>query len=85
MEQLYIIPDDLIFSPCKVDGNFWKTFHVLLSYLGQPEELIKLKQDSPEKYEDIVSCLLLFISETEKELFDKGKLTTIALDPLTRN
>lgn len=74
------IPNDLIFSPCKVDGLFWKDFHVLLGYLGNLDELVKLKEDEPEKYAEVISFLVLFVQETETELFNRGLLKEIEVE-----
>ena len=74
---MFVIPNDLVFSPCKVDGNFWHEFHVLLSYLGNPEELVKLKEENVEEYAKIIDCLVTFVRETEVELFNKGFLKEV--------
>ena len=74
---MFVIPDELIFSPCKVDGLFWKDFHVLISYLGNPEELVKLKEENLEKYAEVISPLIVFVRETEVELYNKGYLKEI--------
>lgn len=77
---MFTIPNDLVFSPCKVDGLFWKDFHVLLSYLGNPEELLKLKEEDFEKYAEVISCLVTFVKETETELFNRGYLKEIEVE-----
>lgn len=80
MSKFFVIPNELIFSPCKVDGNYWKDFHILISYLGNPEELVKLKNENYDQYAYIVDTLVTFVKETEKELFEKGYITESNLD-----
>lgn len=82
MNELLIVPDNLIFSPCKVDGYFWREFQTLLSYLGQPEQLYELSKTNSEAYAELISCLVLFVKETENELNTKGLLKPIDLDQL---
>lgn len=77
--RLFSIPEDLIFSPCKVDGHFWKNFHVLVSYLGNPEGLVELKNTDKEKYTEVIEPFIRFVSETEKELHSKGFLEEVEI------
>lgn len=77
--NVYTIPNDLVFSPCKVDGLFWSEFHRLISYLGQPEELLEVYNKDQTAYAELISCLLTFVKETENELHDKGHLKEISV------
>lgn len=79
MNKVLSIPADLIFSPCKVDGEFWSQFHTLISYLGTPEELVKLKEQSPNDYYLVIEPLIRFVRVTEEELGDKGLLKEVDL------
>jgi len=85
MSKVYVIPNELVFSPCKVDGNYWKDFHTLISFLGQPEELVKLKQENLEQYQYVIDTLITFVKETEKELFEKGHIKEVDLDQVKSN
>lgn len=85
MNEVFVIPDELVFSPCKVDGLFWKQFHILLSYLGQPDELAKLKEENVEEYNEVISGFVTFIKETENELHSKNLLVKVDLDQLKQN
>lgn len=78
--NVFVIPEKLVFSPCKVDGLFWKEFHVLLSYLGNPEELVLLKDQNPDEYAKVIDCLVTFVRETETELHQKGHLIEIPVE-----
>jgi hypothetical protein len=79
MDKIYVIPNDLIFSPCKVDGLFWKEFHTLISYLGDPETLVELEKTNPQQYAKVIDCLITFVRETESELSSKGYLKEVSL------
>ena len=79
MDKLYSIPNDLVFSPCKVDGEFWSQFHTLLSYLGRIEDLIELRDNNPEQFAAVIQPLVLFVETTEVELHQKGLLKEIDL------
>lgn len=82
---LYCIPNDLVFSPCKVDGNFWTNFHVLLSLLGNPEELVRLKNESLDEYNQVIEPFVRFITATEAELHARGHISEVDLDKVGKN
>lgn len=85
MSKVFIIPNELVFSPAKVDGAYWKDFHVLISYLGNPEELVKLKEENFETYAYLVDTLVTFVRETEEELYKKGHIKELNLDQEENN
>lgn len=72
MNKVFTIEKDFVFSPCKVDGEFWSQFHILISYLGRPEDLVALKSANPSEYASVVEPLLRFVTVTENELFERG-------------
>jgi len=78
--KVFTIPNELVFSPCKVDGLFWSGFHDIISYLGNLEELLAIKNEDPEKYKLIIEPLLLFVKTTEEELHSKGYLKEIEIN-----
>ena len=80
MEKVYVIPNDFVFSPCKVDGDFWSQFHTLLSYLGRLEDLIELRDNNPEAFKAVIEPLILFVKTTEEELHSRGFLEQVSLE-----
>lgn len=79
MNKVFSIPNDLVFSPCKVDGEFWSQFHTLISYLGNLDELSRIRDENPEEFALIIEPLILFVRTTEEELHSKGLLKEIDL------
>ncbi len=77
MNKVFCIPDNLVFSPCKVDAAFWQNFHVIISLLGDPEELLRLKSEEPDNYAAAIEPLIRFVSETELELSTKNLLKEV--------
>lgn len=77
MNKIFSIPENLVFSPCKVDGAFWSQFHTLISRLGDPQGLVDLSTNYPEQYKALIGPLIQFVSVTEQELHEKGYLVEI--------
>jgi hypothetical protein len=63
---------DLIFSPAKVDVNFWKQLVAIYFYLANPEELKVLYEEDQKQYYEFIEPFSRFIVATEEELREKG-------------
>lgn len=80
MKNIYVVPDDLLFSPAVCSGDFWSQMSSLLLYLAAPNELVKIYEESPEDYFKLIEPFQRFISVTENELKEKGLLVEKELE-----
>lgn len=72
--EIYTVPGDLIFHPCRVSGDFWGELSGLLLILTDPHILCELYDTDKEKYFEAIEPLHRFITETENDLKKMGKL-----------
>ena len=63
---------DLIFTPCKVDVEFWKEFVNIYFSVLDIETLYNIYKTNPEEFINKLEPLARFISTTEKDLLDMG-------------
>lgn len=85
MSKVLTIPNELVFSPCKVDGEFWSQFHTLISYLGDLESLIALRDNNPDQFVLVIEPFLRFVKVTEEELGERGLLKEVDLGEHTQS
>jgi hypothetical protein len=66
--------NNLIFTPCQVDVNFWKSLVNTYLHIVNIEELYVIYQNSPEDFFAIIEPLGRFIAATEEDLNTQGYL-----------
>lgn len=72
--KVYTVPEDLLFTPAQCDGWFWSRMSSLLVWLSNPEELARIYRENPKEYFAIIEPFQRFISVTEEDLRNSGKL-----------